>query len=296
MINSYIYKILRYSGLPYIFKNLIQKNKVTILLFHDIDTEIGEKQIEYLKRNYNIISLQDYIKAVEKRSKLPKNSLIITFDDGHIKNYDLLKIFKQFNIPATIFLCAGLINTNKHFWGSKKVEGHTIDELKKFPNDLRLDILKSKIQFDLDHEYEQPQVLQKNQIEEMIPFIDFQSHTMYHPILTTCNNEESMNEILRSKEILENEYGLKINTISYPNGDYSDREIHYSKMAGYKYGITVDHGFNTIKSDPFRLKRISTNDTSDWNEFIVKTSGVWSFLKTLNGRFQNHGYKNIKYD
>jgi hypothetical protein len=34
----------------------------------------------------------------------------------------------------------------------------------------------------------------------------------------------------------------------------------------------------------YRLKRIGVNDTDDLNELIVKSSGVWSFFKTRNGR------------
>ncbi len=68
-----------------------------------------------------------------------------------------------------------------------------------------------------------------------------------------------------------------------------------SKDAGYKCGITVDFGYNTINTDVFRLKRISVNDTEDINELIVKTSGVWAFIKTRNGRKQEFGFtKNIE--
>jgi hypothetical protein len=52
----------------------------------------------------------------------------------------------------------------------------------------------------------------------------------------------------------------------------------------------VDYGFNTVNTDPFKLKRISVNDTDDLNELIVKASGVWAFIKTQNGRKQEFGY------
>ncbi len=80
-----------------------------------------------------------------------------------------------------------------------------------------------------------------------------------------------------------------INTISYPNGDYSKRDIELAKKAGYECGITVDFGFNNNKPDLFRLKRISVNDTSDINELIVKSTGVWGFFKTFNGLKQSYG-------
>ena len=38
-----IFKVLRFSGLPFIFREFIQKNKVTILMFHDISKASGRK-------------------------------------------------------------------------------------------------------------------------------------------------------------------------------------------------------------------------------------------------------------
>ena len=34
-----VFKILRYSGLPFLFREIFQRNKVSILLFHDISRE-----------------------------------------------------------------------------------------------------------------------------------------------------------------------------------------------------------------------------------------------------------------
>jgi peptidoglycan/xylan/chitin deacetylase (PgdA/CDA1 family) len=164
--------------------------------------------------------------------------------------------------------------------------------LKQLPNDVRVEIL-SKNGYTLDKEFEEPQALQKEQIVEMSSFVNFQSHTLSHPILPKCKYEVAKSEIFLSKKILESDYDLNINTISYPNGDYSNRDIELSRNAGYKCGITVDYGFNTINTDLFKLKRISANDTEDLNELIVKTSGVWAFIKTLNGRKQKFGLSNV---
>ena len=99
-----------------------------------------------------------------------------------------------------------------------------------------------------------------------------------------CAYDEAKHEIAHSKKILEEDYGLNINAIAYPIGYYSDRDIELVKAAEYKCGITVDYGFNTIKTDLFRLKRILAGDTEDINELIVKASGLWACIKTRNGR------------
>jgi len=293
-MKKFLFRILRFSGIPFLFREIIQRKKVTILLFHDLKVESAESIFTYLKKKYNIIDLNDYIRAIEKKdfSKIPLKALIITFDDGHIRNYEMLPIIIKHRIPITIFLCAGLINTNRHFWFKHKYNSVLTSNLKLVSNEERLEIL-SKVGFKQDKEFENPQALQKQQIDEMSTFLNMQSHTLFHPILPKCSYDVAKFEITHSKEILENNFGLNINAISYPNGDYSDRDIELVKIAGYKIGITVDYGFNTVDTNPFRLKRISVNDNGDIYELIVKASGVWAFIKTMNGRKQEFGYKKI---
>jgi peptidoglycan/xylan/chitin deacetylase (PgdA/CDA1 family) len=101
----------------------------------------------------------------------------------------------------------------------------------------------------------------------------------------------SREEIVQSKQILEKEFGLNIYALAYPNGDYSKRDIALAKDAGYQCALTVDFGFNSKKTDPFRLKRICVNDATDLNELVVKASGAWDFFKTINGLKQATGLK-----
>ena len=286
---KYIFLALRMSGLPLLFRELIQRNKVTILVLHDISKETAEQTFSYLTRNYNIIDLTEFIEAHEKHddSDLPKKALIITFDDGHIRNHEVLPIIQRFNIPVTIFLCASIINTNRHYWFRSPTLSIPVSEFKRISKGWYTDLLKYG--FDKDKEFEKPQALQDTHIEEMKPWVNFQSHTLYHPILPKCSESEAKNELCTSREILEKKINSHINAISYPNGDYSERDILISKEAGYKCGITLDFGYNTINTDLFKLKRLSVNDTDDINELIVKASGVWWFFKTVNGTRQEYG-------
>jgi peptidoglycan/xylan/chitin deacetylase (PgdA/CDA1 family) len=290
-MKNLIFKLIRYSGLPFFFREFIQKNKVSILLFHDISKDDAEKAFAYLSRKYNIISLQHYLDAVHNATKLPSKSLIITFDDGHASNFDLLSVVKKYDILVTIFLCASIVNTNRHFWFLHEPVASMVEDLKKISNKKRLEKL-TDYGFLQEEEHQHPEALSKEQIEEMSKWFDFQSHTKFHPVLPQCTNAEAADEIIGSKQILENDFLLNIHTLSYPNGDYSDRDIQLAKTAGYICGITVDFGYNTTKTDLFRLKRLSVNDTGDINELAVKASGVWAFIKTRNGKKQPYGFSN----
>ncbi len=280
MMNRLFFKILRYSGLPFLFRELIQRNKVTILMFHDIRPQAADPVFRYLSAHYNIIGLDTFIEAGRRRNAaiLPKKALIVTFDDGHKRNYELVPILQKYHIPATIFLCSGIVDTNRHYWFMYKHPDIDSSELKKVSNQEKLSIL-SRVGFEVERDFEVRQALTRAEIEEMKTAVNFQAHTVFHPCLPTCTDEESKTEITQAKRMLEAGYSLRINALAYPNGDYTEREIRFSKEAGYDCAVTVDYGFNTIHSDPFRLKRLSVNDTENLDELAVKASGVWGAVK-----------------
>lgn len=276
-----VFKLIRYTGFPFLFRELVQRNKVTILLFHDIDVDNATAAFAFLKKHYHIIGLQEYLEARQTGRQLPKKAVVITFDDGHVGNYQLLPIIREMQIPITTFLCSDIVGTRRHFWFKHCKELlPDCQWMKKLPNLQRLETLKH-YGFSQTQEYDDTQALSNEQIEEMRSWVDFQSHTCFHPILPQCDDVTAKAEIALSKEHLEHDYSLHINTISYPNGDYSPRDIHLAQEAGYTCGITVDFGFNDIHTDLFRLKRISVNDGRTLDELVVKSSGCFAFIKKL---------------
>lgn len=278
-MSNIIYKALRYSGAAWLWRETVQRRRVTFLLFHDMEASDAERNFTYLKRHYNIISLPDYLQAVQTKSKLPHKALIITFDDGHVSNHALLPVLQRMEIPITIFLCSEIVGTQRHFWFRHSEEMKPqVEALKRLPNKERLQKLAA-FGFSQESEYGDRQALNTNEIEEMKSVVDFQSHTCFHPILPQCNETEAQHEIIDSKQQLEERYGLKVNTLSYPNGDYSERDIRLAKEAGYSCGITVDSGYNSLHSDLFRLKRFSVNDARSTTELMVKATGLYALIK-----------------
>lgn len=52
-----------------------------------LDTNLFRQQIEYMKNNFNIVTMEQVIDAVEGKSELSEKALLLTFDDGYIDNY-----------------------------------------------------------------------------------------------------------------------------------------------------------------------------------------------------------------
>jgi peptidoglycan/xylan/chitin deacetylase (PgdA/CDA1 family) len=123
--------------------------------------------------------------------------------------------------------------------------------------------------------------LSNKQIVELKSFVDFESHTISHPSLPYCDHQKAWTEISDSKRQLELSYGLSVFALSYPNGDYSSREIRLAKKAGYACGLSVDFGFNSARTDLYRVRRIGIDDEDNSNQLVLKACGLWGFVKRL---------------
>ena len=279
-----LFKILRYSGIPTILRETAQKKEVTIITYHDPLPETFNETIIYLKKYYNIIPLSFYVECLMNNRVVPPKTIIITLDDGHKNNYKLLKSIKEYRVPITIFLCSEIIGTNRHFWWTHKIVGYSLKELKRMPELERRNLYK-KNNFDFVTNYGENgrQVLNMEEIYEMFlsGYVDFQSHTMSHVLLDKCDDSLALEEVQYSKLNLEKKLNKPIYALAYPNGFYSDREIINVQKSGYLCALTMDPGFNTKKTNQFKLRRLGISDKANIDEIIVRTSGLWGLFKKM---------------
>lgn len=94
----------------FIVYNKTRKNFVLCLMYHSVDSEKGKGGIfvDEFEEHIKWIKDKKTFKMEELKGldyKLPKNSILITFDDGYKNNYTLaFPILKKYNMKATIFL------------------------------------------------------------------------------------------------------------------------------------------------------------------------------------------------
>ena len=87
-----------------------------------LDNEFVE-QINFLNKNFNIISIDQCIDTLKSDESLPENSCVLTFDDGYIDHFNVvfpvlkkLKIQGWFFPPAEAILKNKVLDVNKiHF-------------------------------------------------------------------------------------------------------------------------------------------------------------------------------------
>jgi peptidoglycan/xylan/chitin deacetylase (PgdA/CDA1 family) len=141
--------------------------RVTIIMYHFIrDLEKSRypelkgldrrdfiEQLEYIRRFYKPITMEDLITAANSnRASLPKNSLLLTFDDGYIDHFtEVFPILDRFGIQGSFFPPAKAItehrvlDVNKIHFILASVKDKT-----KIVRSIFVDIKKSQAEYDLE--------------------------------------------------------------------------------------------------------------------------------------------------
>ena len=251
-LRAVVFWLLRRSGAPWLLRHTVQRRRSTILVYHNPPPDVMERHLVLLTRLYRVVPLRD--------RRL--GTLVITLDDGYAANFALRDVFARHSVVPTIFVCTGIVGTNRGFWFR-----HVGDD-----------------GFDPNEELPVREALSDDEVRELAAVADIQAHTVTHPILPRCTQEESEAEIAGSKRDLEERYGLDVYALAYPIGEYTHREAKLARDAGYSCALAVGGRMNRSSADPFALGRITIDDHDGVDELVVKASGLWPWLERVSGR------------
>jgi peptidoglycan/xylan/chitin deacetylase (PgdA/CDA1 family) len=277
-------RLVRRSGLAAGLHRVHRRGHAVILFYHDPAPAVLDAHLQWLGRRFSYTTLDAVVDALHSGdwSAVPDGGLVLTFDDGHRGNRALLPVFRRHGVRPTIYLCSQVVGTQRRFWFQQPGWRDEAQRYKCLANAARLDALKRDIGFEPEREYAgERQALSREEILEMAPFVDFEVHTRFHPILPQCSAEEAWQEIAESKRELEALLGRACRHFSYPNGDYLDREVELSRRAGFASARTVDLGWVSRASDPFRLKCFGINDDASVDMMVAQLSGIPGWLRRL---------------
>tara|TARA_A100001011_G_C14205337_1_gene797543 strand:+ start:348 stop:1157 length:810 start_codon:yes stop_codon:yes gene_type:complete len=217
-------------------QRLDKQNEFIIYPFwhHVFDDEVQnfKSQINLMKNYGDFISYDDSISILEQGLKPKERYFCLSFDDG-FKNIfnNVIDIFLKDKIPCMFFIPTSFIDNLR------------VDSGKVFFN--RKDI---SINF-----------LSWNDCRRIVSenIFDIGSHSVNHNLISKLSLDESMFEIVNSKQIIENKLNIKCNHFAPPVGDYSiKRDLKTVKNSKFKSLSTTIRGKMTVKdSDVFMLKR-----------------------------------------
>jgi poly-beta-1,6-N-acetyl-D-glucosamine N-deacetylase len=274
-----VFAAFRATLVPFLFRELLQRRSVTFITYHAPTPEVFDAHLAVLKRLYHIVALSDYVAARERgaSSRLPSKALVITLDDGHRSNHALKAVIRTHQVPVTIFLCSGIVGTSRRFWFQHPAGMAAVQRLKGVDDTERLRTMKD-YGFEETREFDDRQALSDSEIDDLRDCVDFQSHTVFHPILPRCQDDRAWFEIEKSRHELHRRLATDIYAFAYPNGSYSDRDVEFVKAAGYRCALTLDRGRNSDTTSLFRLHRVCVPDEAGRHELLVKVSGVWGAI------------------
>jgi peptidoglycan/xylan/chitin deacetylase (PgdA/CDA1 family) len=261
--------------------------------FDAMPVEVFESQVRYLARHYRVVSLAEIVRHLQEGASA-EGLVGITFDDGYRDNYEnAFPILKRYNVPATIFLTTGSLDSGEPLWfeqlaeAIKKSSREYIDvdgdpsrrlwlrtpaerldsnsklftNLRQLHNTDRLELLAQLLrQLGAPKSFERRnKMLTWDQVREMNRHgIDFGGHTVTHPFLSRLTPPEAAWEAQECKRRIEAELQRSVEHFAYPNGRTEDlgpanREV--LRAAGYRAAVTTIWGINSPLTDPMELRR-----------------------------------------
>lgn|SRR2546421_2809206 len=262
---TFIAACFYYSGLVKVARWWIRHSgqRLVILNYHCAAEGDLRQHLLYLCRYYRILHLERalgelFTLAKDKQQVLDRRMpLVLTFDDGYYDNYTHgLALVRELQIPITIFLIPGYIESGDYFWwleGKRLVSRAQASEVTIEGCTYRLNRLEERkalarvVDERLRHApsvtereafltfarkllvvpssvtpEEKPSLpLKWREVREMEEsgYVSFGAHTMHHPILGYLTDPvEVQREVEACRVILEQQLGHPVRTFAYPVG------------------------------------------------------------------------------
>ena len=230
--------------------------------------------------------------AAKKKSTLPAESVLLTFDDA-TRDFAIhaWPVLKSFGLPATVFVpTAYPDNHNLHFWWDRlyraiicspedtqisppgfgrialasptqrrQVFRQLKEYLKTIPHSefqqVMADINEAANVADPEHN----NVLSWNALRALQKEgVTLAPHTHSHPMLNRLPLDEIRHEVQMSCQVLTEEVREVSRTLAYPAGGVSDDAVRAMATEGIDLAFSTQRGLNDQRfSQPFRLQRIN---------------------------------------
>lgn len=239
--------------------------KIPILMYHGIRAEnatnghpyfetctaprVFAAQMRFLRnRGYRAVDLNEAASLLAAKQDVSK-TVVITFDDGFVDFYSsAFPVLLECGFTATIFVVPGFLN--------------------------------SESTAPRDNTY-----LSWNEVREAHEYgMHIGSHTMHHVYLPELPWNQIRNELVESRDAIEDALQSKVSSFAYPyafpehDREYSQRIRECLTETGYSHAVTTILGSARQESDLLLLPRIPVNTHDDLELFEAKLTGAYDWM------------------
>lgn len=267
-------------------------------LFPDTpDARQFETQMRWVRNWFNVLPLAHAVKQLYD-GVIPARALSITFDDGYADNREIAApILRNLDLTATFFVSTGFLGGDS-MWNDRIIEavrGSRFDMLDLRQHELEVYDLSSlaarrrtigALLSEIKHTEPRRRqsladavllvsgapptealMMNPEQVRELRTLgMDVGAHTVTHPILTRVSIAQALEEIVRSKDTLEQLLDEPVQLFAYPNGvpaqDYASEHVALVREAGFVASVSTAWGAASMRSDRFQLPRFTPWDRS----------------------------------
>ena len=270
----------------------LYSSRLRVLAYHKVPgKEAFDRQVAYLKSNYNLVSVEDLQAHFKGKKKLPKKPVLISFDDGDVSVYDNgLPVLQKYEVPSCLFIITSLINTNQEVWikcveSGEMARGRSYYEARKVVNYFKSLKNADRVRAMKDYRNISTRQLSSEQLiilKDSGMFIANHSHT--HPMFDKCSEEEIVQEMQNTKQFFQAQQLEGYSVFAYPNGNADESSQRILLESGIDMIFLFDHKINPKTTDPKRISRIKVDTDTPLSEFKTKVSGVHPLILRLKNR------------
>ncbi len=261
----------------------INNSGIPILLYHgivdnpdrfSISLKNFKDQIFYLKMfGYETITIDDLNLYLEGKGNLPNRPVMITFDDGRIDSYlESDPVIRAVNFNAVMYVAAGPILSGANNESTYYISGSDLVNMVK---SYRWEVESHALQneggmIDINQETKGNFLSNK---KWLFKEYRFESDAEF--------SERIKNEIVQSKNLLDDRFNLNVSSFAYPFGDYGQQSINYpeSKEIIKNYVSAYKTAFKQVWSgDGVYTYNYGDSDRHLLNRFEVPTNWTGSQL------------------
>ena len=288
------------SGPVTAVSRLITRGRLRILAYHGVpDADLFAAQMEYLARKFTPVDEATVADAIRRGGKLPSGAAWVTFDDGDPSVViNGLPTLERLGIPATMFVCPGLIESGQPFWWrvTEWATEHmperaaavapTAEELTEHCK-LLSDGRRRLIVDQMLEQMSEPTPADWRQLnaDELAAWtgagMALGNHTWDHPCLDQCNDDAQRDQIRSAHEWLTDHLGRPPISFAYPNGNFSpivDAEVD---ALGYELGVLYDNKLTPLDSEPLQLSRVMLEADQPAERLIGVLSGAQPVARAI---------------